>query len=149
MKYMGPSTYHSKDTAKVNTHMKSLSLTIQNIWPMLKFFKSGSNVKVTRSKNVVKIERNTHMKYENPITFHSKDMANVKVTCHSKDMANVKVFADRQTDGQVKNYMLPIFRYGGIKKVCYLFPVISIDYRIHVAYFSSPAIDRDNGAQKN
>jgi hypothetical protein len=43
------------------------------------------------------------MKYESPITYHSKDMA------------NVKVFADRQTDGQVKNYMSLIFRYGGIK----------------------------------
>jgi hypothetical protein len=35
-------------------------------------------------------------------------------------MANVKVFADRQTDrqtdGQAKNYMPPIFRYGGKKK---------------------------------
>jgi hypothetical protein len=30
-------------------------------------------------------------------------------------MANVKVFADRLTDGQAKNYMPPIFRYGGIK----------------------------------
>jgi hypothetical protein len=46
------------------------------------------------------------MKYESPIT------------CHSKDMANVKVFADRQTDrqtnrqpdGQAKNYMPPIFQ---------------------------------------
>jgi hypothetical protein len=38
------------------------------------------------------------MKYESPIT------------CLSKDMANVKVF----TDGQAKNYMPPIFRYGGI-----------------------------------
>jgi hypothetical protein len=36
-------------------------------------------------------------------------------------MANVKLFADRQTDrqtdGQAKNYMPPIFRYGGIKRV--------------------------------
>jgi hypothetical protein len=40
-------------------------------------------------------------------------------------MANVKVFADRQTDrqtnrrtdGQAKNYMPPIYRYGGIKMV--------------------------------
>jgi hypothetical protein len=34
-------------------------------------------------------------------------------------MANVKVFADRdkQTDGQAKNYMPPIFRYGGIIKI--------------------------------
>jgi hypothetical protein len=31
------------------------------------------------------------MKYEIPITYHSKDMA------------NVKIFADRQTDGQAKN----------------------------------------------
>ena len=45
------------------------------------------------------------MKYESLITYHSKDMA------------NVKVFADRQTDGQTKNYMPPIFRYGGIKKL--------------------------------
>jgi hypothetical protein len=36
--------------------------------------------------------RNTHMKYESPVTYHSKDMA------------NVKVFADKQTDGQAKNY---------------------------------------------
>jgi hypothetical protein len=43
------------------------------------------------------------MKYESSITYHSKDMA------------NVKVFADRQTDEQAKNYMHPIFRYGGIK----------------------------------
>jgi hypothetical protein len=28
----------------------------------------------------------------------------------------LKFFADRQTDGQAKNYMPPIFRYGGIKK---------------------------------
>jgi hypothetical protein len=47
------------------------------------------------------------MKYEIPIT------------SHSKDMANVKVFADRQTDGQAKNYMPPIFLYGGIKN-CYM-----------------------------
>jgi hypothetical protein len=42
--------------------MKALSLTVQKIWPMLKFLQT-----------------------------------------------------DRQTDGQAKNYMPPIFRYGGIK----------------------------------
>jgi hypothetical protein len=47
------------------------------------------------------------MEYESPITYHSKDMA------------NVKVFADRQTDGQAKNYMSTIFRYGGIKINCF------------------------------
>jgi hypothetical protein len=48
--------------------------------------------------------RNTYIKYESPINYHSKDMA------------NVKVFADRQTDEQAKNYMPPIIRYGDIKK---------------------------------
>jgi hypothetical protein len=32
-----------------------------------------------RVKTLVPIERNTHMKYESPITCHSKDVANVKV----------------------------------------------------------------------
>jgi hypothetical protein len=63
--------------------MKALSLTIQNIWPMLKFLKSGSNikVKVIRSKMLVPIERSCHKEhtYEIPITYHSKDMARVKV----------------------------------------------------------------------
>ena len=40
------------------------------------------------------------MKYESPITYHSRDMA------------NVKNFADRRTG---ENFMPPIFRYGGIK----------------------------------
>jgi hypothetical protein len=35
------------------------------------------------------------MKYESLITY----------MYHSKDMANVKVFADKQTDGQAKNYI--------------------------------------------
>jgi hypothetical protein len=111
MKYKSPITYHSKDMANVkvygkwvklqgqghkvknygtmkvlvikNTHMKSLSLTIQKIWPMLKFFESGSNfkVKVTRSKVMILIESSCHKEhtYEIPITYHSKDMTNVKV----------------------------------------------------------------------
>jgi hypothetical protein len=70
--------------------MKAISLAIQKIWPMLKFLKSGSNfnVKVTRSKNLVPIESSCHKEhtYEIPITYHLKDMT------------NVKVFADRQTD---------------------------------------------------
>jgi hypothetical protein len=73
--------------------MKALSLAIQKIWPMLKFLKSRSNfkVKVTRSRigtNRKFLSLGTHMKYESPITYHSKDMA------------NVKVFADRQTNRQ-------------------------------------------------
>jgi hypothetical protein len=42
------------------------------------------------------------MKYESPITYHSKDMTYVKGFC-------------RQTNRQANNYMPPIFRYGGIK----------------------------------
>jgi hypothetical protein len=39
------------------------------------------------------------MKYVNPITYHSKDMANVKVFADDK----------QKTDGQAKNYMPLIF----------------------------------------
>jgi hypothetical protein len=50
---------------------------------MLKFLKSGSNfkIKVTRSKNLVPIERSCHKEhtYEIPITCHSKVEAYVKV----------------------------------------------------------------------
>jgi hypothetical protein len=42
------------------------------------------------------------MKYENPTTYHPKDMA------------NVKVFSDKQT-GLKPPCMPPIFQYGGIK----------------------------------
>jgi hypothetical protein len=63
--------------------MKALSLTIQKIWAVIKFYKCRSNfkVKVRRSKIMVPIERSCHKEhiYEIPITFHSKDMANVKV----------------------------------------------------------------------
>jgi hypothetical protein len=65
--------------------MKTLSLTIEIIWPMLMFLKSMSNfkVKVMRSKLKYKskglVTRNIHMKNESPITYHSKDIAYVKV----------------------------------------------------------------------
>jgi hypothetical protein len=52
--------------------MKVLSLTIQKI------LKSKSNCKVRKSK-IIPVERFCHMEYINPITYHSKDMANVKV----------------------------------------------------------------------
>ena len=45
-------------------------------------------------------------------------------------MANVKVFADRQTDGQAKNYMPPIYRYGGIKKQKAKYGTSDLPYRI-------------------
>jgi hypothetical protein len=72
--------------------MKSLSLAIQNIWPILIFLKSGSNlkVKVTSSKTFIPKERSCHKDHTHEIP----------ITYHSKDMANVKVFADRQMDRQ-------------------------------------------------
>ena len=49
----------------------------------------------------------SHMKYEGPDSYQSKDMA------------NVKVFVDKQTDKwthrQAKNYMPLIYLCGGIK----------------------------------
>jgi hypothetical protein len=65
--------------------MKSLSLAIQKIWLMLIFKKVGQT---SRSKSQGQkywyqkkslVKRKTHMKYESPITSHSKDMAKVKV----------------------------------------------------------------------
>jgi hypothetical protein len=49
------------------------------------------------------------MKYESPVIYHSKDMANVKVFADRH--------TDRLTDGQAKNYMPPIFRYGGLLQI--------------------------------
>jgi hypothetical protein len=43
--------------------MKAIPLIIQKIWPMLKFLKSGSNVKVTRSIILVQIERSCDKKH--------------------------------------------------------------------------------------
>jgi hypothetical protein len=46
-------------------NVKALPLTIQKIWPMLKFLKSGSNFKVkfTRSNIMVPIERSCHKEH--------------------------------------------------------------------------------------
>jgi hypothetical protein len=41
---------------------KALSITIQKIWPMLKFLKCRPNFKVKRSKNMVPIEMSCHKK---------------------------------------------------------------------------------------
>jgi hypothetical protein len=61
---------HSKDMANVKVFEKWVKL-------------QGEGHKVKKKGLVI---RNTHMKYESPITYHGKDMA------------NVKVFADRQTN---------------------------------------------------
>jgi hypothetical protein len=45
---------------------------------MLKVLKSGSNFKVKITQYGLAI-RKTHMKYDSNVTYHSKDMANVKV----------------------------------------------------------------------
>ena len=52
----------------------------------------------------------THVKYEGPNSYQSKDMANVKVFTDKKK-------PDQQTNGRAKNYMPSIYQCGGIKKV--------------------------------
>ena len=41
-------------------NMKALPLLVGKPWPRLKFFKSRSNVKVTRSKKLLSMERSCH-----------------------------------------------------------------------------------------
>ena len=66
-------------------NLKALSLLVRKLWPRLKFFKSRSNfkVKAIRSQIMVPqkglVTRNTHVKYESPITSGKKVMAKVKV----------------------------------------------------------------------
>jgi hypothetical protein len=56
---------------------------VQKIWPRLKFFKTRSKFKITRSKLL--ISKNglfmgyLNVKYQNPIPYGSKDIAQVKV----------------------------------------------------------------------
>ena len=66
--------------------MKDLSHRKKKLWPMLKFFKSRSKVtvKVTHVQNLWfrregLVIRYTHAKYESPISYNKKVMANVKV----------------------------------------------------------------------
>ena len=73
-------------------YMNALSLRIKQLWPMLKIFKSRSKVmvKVTCSKFIILskdlVIRNTHAKYERPISWDKKVMANDNVffQCRSK-----------------------------------------------------------------
>jgi hypothetical protein len=78
----------------------------------IKVLKSRSEfrVKVRRSKINVRVEMSCQMKYESPITYHSKDMASVKVFAYRL------IYKGRQTDGQAIDYEPPIFRYGGITR---------------------------------
>ena len=67
------------------SNMNVLYLRMKKLWPMLKIFKSRSKVtvKVTCSKFMVLLEglviRNTHAKYESPISQDKKVMPNNKV----------------------------------------------------------------------
>jgi regulation of enolase protein 1 (concanavalin A-like superfamily) len=85
--------------------MKSLSLTTQNIWSMLKFLKSKSNfkVKVTRSNIMIPIERSCHKEhiYEIPITYTQNIWSMLKFL---KSGSNFKVKFTRS------NITLPIER---------------------------------------
>ena len=96
--------------------MKALSLTTQKLWPMLKFWKSRSKVKVMRSKFWYQwkglVTRNTHVKYESPLTYHSKVMANVKVFADKQSNR----LTDKQTD-RPKTICPRICDSGGIKMI--------------------------------
>jgi hypothetical protein len=80
--------------------MKSPSLTIQRIWTMLKFLKIKLKVgQTSKSRSGGKklwyqlkclVQRNTHMKYESPITYHSKDMCPLLKIL--KRMSNFKIW---------------------------------------------------------
>ena len=69
-------------------NMEAPSLLVRKLWPSLKFFKSRSNFKVTRSKSTVPYERSchkeyVHVQYESPTTTSKKVMAKVKVFVHA------------------------------------------------------------------
>ena len=73
------------------SNIKALSLTVQKLWPMLKFFSNVDQRSRSHDQNVWYqwkglVTRNTHVKYESSTSYS----ANV--------MANVKVFADGLTD---------------------------------------------------
>jgi hypothetical protein len=49
------------------------------------------------------------MKFESPITYHLKDLANVKVFADKQ--TDIQRYTNIRTDGQAINYMPPIFRH--------------------------------------
>ena len=68
------------------THMPNmiaLSLTVKKIWAMLKFFESRSMSRSrSRARNYHRkglVIRNTHAKYESPMSYFKKVMCRVKV----------------------------------------------------------------------
>ena len=66
-------------------NVKALSHRIKQLWPMLKFFKSRSKVTVKVTCSNLWLRRKglvisyTHAKYDSPISYKKKVMANVKV----------------------------------------------------------------------
>ena len=63
--------------------MRALSLLVQKLWPKLSFFSKVGQKSRSRGKNFWLqqkglVTRNTHVKYESPISFGSKIMAKVK-----------------------------------------------------------------------
>lgn len=49
----------------------------------------------------------------------------------SKAMTKLKDFADKQTDGPIKNYIPPKSNYGGIKRSCWGQNAIYIYMHVH------------------
>ena len=82
--------------------MKALSHRRKKLWPMLKFFSKVGHRSLSRShvqnlwlhrKGLV--IRYTHAKYESPISYNKKVMANVKVFFKSRSKVTVKVTSSK------------------------------------------------------
>jgi hypothetical protein len=106
---------------------QALSLTIQTIWPKLKFLKSGSNFKVTRSKIMVPLESSCHKEHTYvwntkalsltirkiwPMLKFLKSGSNFKVT-RSKHLVPIERFCQKEQKYKIwKPSHLPFKRYG-------------------------------------
>jgi hypothetical protein len=90
----------SQVTCTWNT--KALSLTIQKIWPKLKFIKSGSNFKVkVKNYGTIRIMVTYHYKV---LVIRNTNLVPIKRSCHKEHTYEIW-----------KPYLLPFKRYGQCK----------------------------------
>ena len=106
-------------------NLKSISLTIQKLWPMLKDFEKskvkvqGHTVKKFGINRKVYVTRNIHVKYESPITYHSmlkflKSTSNFKVKVRrTKILVPVERACHKEYTCVIrKSYHIPFKSYG-------------------------------------
>jgi hypothetical protein len=102
---------------------KALSLTIQNIRPKLKFLKSGSNLKVTKSKIMVPLESSCHKEHTYEIWKHNhlpfkiygqfKSFWKMDQTSRSKNLVPIERSCHKEHTYKLrKPYHLLFKRYG-------------------------------------